>query len=227
MTFTVAVGNMKGGAGKTTVSLNLAVAAQDAGMRTVIIDLDPQQAAAKWADARTKTIGRPPTVISSMAARLPEALRSAERIGAKVIIIETAAHAESILVSSIDAATLLLIPCRPTILDLQHLEATVHLSDLRKKDHAVILNAGKARTIDRGQAKDALAGMGVNLMHTEISHLVAYARAPAAGQGATEFEPEGKAAAEMRCLVAELRSMYPSLLGSAEHQATQHFGDAA
>jgi chromosome partitioning protein len=222
MTFTVVMANLKGGAGKTTISLSLAVAAEEAGMRTVIIDVDPQQAAAKWGDLRTKTLARPPTVISAMASRLPQAFDTAHRVGAKMVLIETPAHAEGILISSIDAADLVLIPCRPTVLDLQHLAATVRLSDLRRRDHAVLLNAINARTIDRDQAKHAVAEMGINLIGAEISHLVAYARAPAAGQGATEFEPAGKAAAEMRRLVTELRGMYPSSLGSVDRYAPAH-----
>ena len=176
MTFTVAMANLKGGAGKTTVSLNLAVAAEDAGLRTVIIDVDPQQAAARWGDLRAKTMARPPTVISARASRLPQAFSSAERVGAKMVIIETAAHAEGIIIPSIDASDLVLIPCRPTVLDLQHLAATVRLSDLRRKDHAVLLNAINARTNDRDQAKHAVADMSINLIRAEVSHLVAELR---------------------------------------------------
>ena len=51
--------SLKGGAGKTTGGLNLAVAAEGQGIPTAVIDLDPQQAAAKWGDAR-QTGNRPP-----------------------------------------------------------------------------------------------------------------------------------------------------------------------
>jgi chromosome partitioning protein len=225
MTLIVAMASLKGGAGKTTISLNLAVAAENAGVPTVIIDVDPQQAAAKWGDLRAET-GRPPTVISAMASRLPQALRSAAQVGAKMVVIDTAAHAEGILVPSIDAVDLVLIPCRPTILDLQHLSATVRLSDLRRKDHMVVLNAVQSRTIDRDQAERALADMGINSARAGVSNLVAYPRALTAGQGATEFEPEGRAAAEMRLLLAEIMAMYPALLGPVDREETQSLGSA-
>jgi len=48
----VAVLSEKGGAGKTTTAVHLAVAAQLAGLDTVIIDLDPQASATDWADRR-------------------------------------------------------------------------------------------------------------------------------------------------------------------------------
>ena len=49
--------------------------------------------------------------------------------------------------------------------------------------------------------------MGINPARLSISNLVAYSRAITAGQGVAEFEPEGKAAAEMRTLLTEVMSM--------------------
>jgi chromosome partitioning protein len=203
MTAILAMASLKGGTGKTTVGLNLAVTAEEAGIRTVVVDVDPQQASAKWGDLRGLT-GRGPTVLSAMAARLPQALESAARLGAKMIVIDTAAHAEGILVSTIDSADLVLIPCRPTIVDLQYLAATVQLAGLRRKNAVVVLNAVQPRTNDRAQAQGALSDMGMNMVAVSVSNLVAYARAITTGQGVTEFEPNGKAAAEMRALLGEI-----------------------
>jgi chromosome partitioning protein len=203
MAMVVAMASLKGGTGKTTVGLNLAVAAEEAGLQTVVVDVDPQQASAKWGDLRAVR-GKTPTVISSMAARLPQTIESVVRLGAELVVIDTAAHAEGILVSTIDLADLVLIPCRPTIVDLQYLATTVQLTALRRKTAAVILNAVATRTIDRTQAAGAITDMGVNLIPVGVSNLVAYTRAITVGQGVTEFEPDGKAAAEMRALFGEL-----------------------
>lgn len=203
MALVVAMASLKGGTGKTTMALNLAVAAQETGLSTVVVDVDPQQASAKWGDLRAIT-GKTPTVISAMAARLSQTIDSIVGLGAELVVIDTAAHAEGILVSSIDLADLILIPCRPTIVDLQYLATTIQLTTLRRKTAAVVLNAVATRTIDRGQAEGAITDMGVNLIPVSVSNLVAYARAITVGQGVTEFEPEGKAAAEMRALLDEL-----------------------
>jgi Mrp family chromosome partitioning ATPase len=53
---TVAIISQKGGAGKTTVAIHLAVAAEQHGLRTAVFDLDPQASATSWADRR-KTCG--------------------------------------------------------------------------------------------------------------------------------------------------------------------------
>ena len=49
---TLAVLSRKGGTGKTTLAIHLAVAAENAGHTVVLIDLDPQASAAKWDDQR-------------------------------------------------------------------------------------------------------------------------------------------------------------------------------
>jgi chromosome partitioning protein len=199
----LALASLKGGAGKTTVGLNLAVTAQASGIRTVIIDLDPQQASAKWGDLRRITHNGPP-VISSMAVRLPQALEDAKALGAELVVMDTAAHAEGILAWAIDAADLVLVPCRPSVMDLQHLAATMQLATTRQKAAAVVLNAVLPRTAECIQAQGALSDMGINVVPVVVSNLVAYGRAINIGQGVAEYEPDGKASEEMRALLAEI-----------------------
>ena len=51
---TISIISQKGGAGKTTLALNLAGAAETFGHRSVVIDLDPQASAKGWHDHRQK-----------------------------------------------------------------------------------------------------------------------------------------------------------------------------
>ena len=199
----LAMASLKGGSGKTTVGLHLAVAAGEAGLRTVVIDVDPQQASAKWGDVRA-TKGDTLPVISAMAARLPQAVDTASQLGAELVVVDTAAHAEGILASTIDVADLVLVPCRATVIDLQHLGATAQLAELRGKNIAVFFNAVPTGFADRHEAEKLVMDLGINLVPACISNLVAYTRAITAGLGVTEFDPRGKAAAEIRTLLGEI-----------------------
>lgn len=107
---TLAVISQKGGAGRTTLALNLAVAAHLEGETALVVDLDPQASAAAWHDSR----GRDgPLVVSAQAMRLEEVLALAVEHGAAVAMIDTAPHSEAAALAAARAADLVLIPCRP------------------------------------------------------------------------------------------------------------------
>src|SRR5271169_3766724 len=135
---TVAVEAGKGGSGKTTTTLNLAVAAGIAGKTVVVIDLDPQASAAGWKDTRT---AERPVVVSVPPARLPQALQAARDGGAELVLIDTAPHSESAALAAAKAADLILIPTRPGILDLRAIGTTADLAKLAGKPAFVVLNA--------------------------------------------------------------------------------------
>src|SRR5271170_3279128 len=134
---TVAILSQKGGTGKTTISLHLAVAARQAGHIAVVIDLDPQASAAGWKDSRKS---EEPVVISVPAARLPQALQAAETGGADLAVIDTAPHSGDVALAAAEAADLVLIPCRPGILDLRAIGTTARVVKLAGKRAYVVLN---------------------------------------------------------------------------------------
>src|SRR3954471_24075706 len=87
---TIAILSQKGGTGKTTLTLHLAVASERAGMSAAVIDLDPQASAAGWKDSRP---GETPVVVSIPSSRLPQAVQAARTGGAALALIDTAPHA--------------------------------------------------------------------------------------------------------------------------------------
>ena len=89
---TLAVISRKGGVGKTTVSLNLAVAAYQAGLKTVIADLDSQRSAMAWARVRTRT---GPAVVETSGGKLFTLWSAASHAGCELMVIDTPASAES------------------------------------------------------------------------------------------------------------------------------------
>jgi chromosome partitioning protein len=168
---TIAILSQKGGAGKTTLAVHLAVAAERAGHQAALIDLDPQASATGWKDSRPQDT---PAVVSAQAARLPHVLQAAAR-----------------------AADLILIPCRPAILDLRAISLTVDVAKLAGTPAAVVLNAMPPRGPLAEEARVAIAQYGVIVAHVCLGQRSIYVHALTVGQAAQEYEPHGKAAEEI------------------------------
>jgi chromosome partitioning protein len=190
----LAIISQKGGAGKTTLAVNLAVAAEMADVPTVIIDLDPQASAKTWHDLRGKDA---PVVVSAQASRMQEVIEIARSNGAELIIIDTAPHSESAALGAARAADLVLIPCRPAILDLKAIGTSGDLAALAKKEAVVVLNAVPHQGRLAEEAGEAVRGYGLSIAPVRLTQRAAYVHSLTAGQAAPEFEPDGKAAQEI------------------------------
>ena len=192
---TISIVSQKGGAGKTTLALHLAVAAEQAGKPTVIVDLDPQASSAKWGDSRSQ---ESPVVVSAQSARLAKVLETAEEQGAVLAILDTAPHSENSALAAVRAADLILIPCRPAILDLRAIGDTVDLIKLAKKTATVVLNAVPPRGSLDKEAQDAVAAYGISVAPVTVGQRAAFTHALTEGKVAQEYEPAGKAAEEIK-----------------------------
>ena len=104
----IAVIGQKGGTGKTTLSTNLAVAAELHGHSTLLLDLDPQTSASTWGDLRESDA---PAIIPAPATRVNDLLAKAEGHGADFAIMDTPPNADGSILEVARAADLVLIPC--------------------------------------------------------------------------------------------------------------------
>jgi chromosome partitioning protein len=192
---TIAILSQKGGSGRTTFTLQLAVAALYDGQSVAIVDLDPQASAAGWKDSRP---GDDPVVVPIPHTRLPQALKTAADAGAALTLIDTAPNSEAPAMAAARAADLCLIPCRPGILDLRAIGATAELVKLAGKPAFVILNAvpprASALTVD---ATAAIATHGLRLAPVVIHQRAAFVHALTVGKTAQEYEPYGAASQEI------------------------------
>lgn len=205
--YVVAILSQKGGTGKTTLALHLAVAAERAGHVAAVIDLDPQASAAGWKDSRA---GETPVVVPIPASRLAQALDLARGAEAEVVFLDTAPHSSEVALAAAEAADLVLIPCRAGILDLRAIGATARLAKIAGKPAHVVLNSMPPRASNVvADAREAVAVHGLEVSPVTIQQRVAYAHALTAGQTAQEYDPEGKAAEEITELYAWLRTVLP------------------
>ena len=206
---TIALLSQKGGTGKTTLSLHLAVAAEMARQSAVVIDLDPQASAAEWKDSRQSDT---PVVVSIPATRLPHALHAAEDGGADLVVIVTAPHAGDTALAAAEAAHLVLIPCRAGILDLRAIGTTARVVKVAGKPAYVVLNAVPPRASSiLADARAAVAVHGIEVAPVALRQRAAYAHALTAGQTAQEYEPHGKATEDMAAFYTWLRRALQSI----------------
>ena len=196
---TIAIVSQKGGSGKTTLALHLAVASAADGQNTAVIDLDPQASAANWSDRRQAEL---PVVLSAHASRLRQEVARVREIGGEMLYVDTAPHSDSAALEAATVADLVLIPCRPAILDLEAITNTLAFLRTTGTPVLVVLNAIAASGQDTRLAEEALSTHQVETCPVRLGRRIAFARALVAGQAAQEFEPNGKAAHEIAQLHA-------------------------
>lgn len=195
---TVAILSEKGGAGKTTLTVHLATAAQLAGLATAIIDLDPQASAADWADSRDT----PPEAVAIPPARLGAVLDKLRESGCAFVVIDTGRDSNNAGYTAAQAADLILVPCRVGRFDLRALGRTLDLAKLAGKPaHLVFNDLAPRSTKIRAEAVDALAQTECRVAPVQLSHRAIYRDAPTVGKTAQEVEPNGPAATEVTALL--------------------------
>ena len=190
---TVAIISQKGGAGKTTLTLHLAVAGHLAGLDTGLIDLDPQGTAETWGSWRKD---EPPAVIGAKAATLGRTLDKAAAAGVDLVVIDTPPLAQAEARAA--AADVILIPCQLRIFDLDAIKVTAGLMQDIHKTGFVVFNRTPSRAPNLyAQGVEIVTGMGLQAAPVMLVERAAYHHAEQEGRAAQEYLPGGKAALEI------------------------------
>lgn len=198
---TIALISQKGGSGKTTIATSLATQGYIEGLKTLLIDLDPQGSSYKWGNRRDVPA---PAVIASQAVALEQVLEGAEAQGVDLVIIDTAPHSEKDARKACEVADLVLIPCRPSIHDLDAIEDTLNIAELTKTAAFVLLNSvhpnAPRQYEDIKEALEMAYEPVQILAGFYISTRSEYVHSASTGLTANESEPDGKASQEIKLL---------------------------
>ena len=204
----VTIGNTKGGVGKTTLALNLAVARARAGREVLLIDGDRQASALTAIAARDQGGHLPPIACASY----PDGriLRSQVQLQAAKyddVLIDVGGRDSTALRAALTLCDVLLVPIVPRSLDVWAINDMVGLIEetaaLRGAFPALaVLNLADPRGRDNDEAADLVAGIeALSYLPTPVRRRKAVSSATGQGLAAAEYRPaDPQAIAEMEAL---------------------------
>jgi len=199
---TIAVIARKGGSGKTTVSVHLALAAHLRGLEVVLADTDAQGSAVEVLKGRRRE--GPRTVVSTGPELLALQIQS-QRAGVDALIIDTPAVLEEEIGAAVALSDLSLLVMRPTFLDIAASLHTASILRRLRKPAMVVLN--QAPVMRDGaeppavkKALEALRLMRLPVAPAILRGRALYQTALESGSSVEELSPGAPAAEEVRAL---------------------------
>lgn len=203
----IAVLNQKGGAGKTTLSTNLARALQLAGDKVLLVDSDPQGSARDWNAAGN---GELLPVVGLDRATLAKDIQAIQD-NQDWLIIDGAPQIAELAVAAIKCADMILIPVQPSPYDVWACEDLVEIIKTRqevtngKPKAAFVISRVIKNTQLSKEIGEALEGYGLPVFKHFTSQRVIYPKSAATGSTVLDADMSGEAAAEIRAIAQELK----------------------
>jgi len=209
----VAFAGQKGGVGKSTAAVCLAVAALERGARVLLVDADPQGTARTWGEVAAER-GRPSPTVVAMGAQMhkPGQLREVAS-GYDVTFIDCPPRHGEVQRSALMVANIAVLPCGPSAADAWALAASLDVVNeartMREELLAcVLLTRKQGRTALGKGARQVLESAGLPVLESELASRVAFQEALATGQGITTYAPRDAGTREIFDLLDELERMF-------------------
>lgn len=201
---TLAVLSRKGGTGKTTVALHMAVAAEQAGRKTLVTDLDPQRSTSEWYRERLRMTATPLVTEAKVGTLFTQRLGAA-REGYDLMVVDTRPSTDLECAEAVRWADLCLIVVRPCYFDLKAITRTVELvSNMNKRAIFLINQAPSRRNGEEprviSDTFDTLLAMGLPVAPVGLRYRAAYQNSVREGRVAQELDPNSLAATEVNAL---------------------------
>ncbi len=219
----ITVASRKGGSGKSTLTAHLAAFANKASRRCLLIDADPQASLTLWHGLRKN--GEP--LLRPATRGVDNLIKAAKDAGIEWVFIDTPPQATGIVNDAIRAATLVLIPARPSVFDLDAVKETIAYARERRKPYAVVLNGAPAKRDNAEspvctEARKVLQELKAPIWSGQITHRTTYSLALADGEGVREFDPDSQAATEIARLFNAVERSVKAIQGGTAATNVMH-----
>jgi chromosome partitioning protein len=208
----IAVVTQKGGAGKTTLATNLAIALAEDGGKVLLIDADRQRTALDWFAVRSE--GGYNGKVSVVGIDNDTIHKQVERLAAGYdhVVMDGPPRAEKVDRSAIMAADVVLVPVQPSSADVWAAETTIKLIDeartFRPELGAALVVNRKIPNTTLGKAVlELLREFPVETLKSTVGQRVIFAESLGRGGSVIEDASSGPAAQEIRTLVNELKEL--------------------
>lgn len=215
--------SQKGGSGKTTIAVYLALTAQLKGSVVSIIDLDPQRSAEQWSEMReARTGSQEPTVVHGTTNNLDAMLATCRDMSTDLVLIDTPPAVDRSMTYAAAAADLVIVPTRSDVFDEFSLRETLeYLSRIGALwKSVVVLNAPSKDAAGRDTINAMVSKeFGVRMLPAVIENQPLLSSALRTGRGAVESTPKLKPAKDIQKVYSELIRIQNELTAGARKSA--------
>ncbi len=206
----ITIAARKGGVGKTTLATHFSVIAAADNRPSAAARHGPS--AQLWRGGGAFASGDTPALVECDARELPKIVPTARKPReSTTCIVDTPPHAEGSIGDAMRVSDIVLVPTRPGPFDLAGVAATLDLAKRVGRPALAVINHAPPRTGPNEpsivtEARETLKHMGADVAETVIAQRVALSHAIISGSTVNEFEPDGRAAAEIAALWREVQS---------------------
>src|SRR6478735_85527 len=212
----------KGGSGKSTLAAHLAAQIK-ASKQVMLVDADPQGSLTLW--HKLRGTNEPP--IKAAVNSVTGIIAAAKRDGIEYVFIDTPPNLSAVVDDAIKNATMVIIPARPGVFDVNAVQETIQMCRAARKPYAVVINGAPAErdgvesrivTI----AREALIKFRAPVWSGQITNRADLLMALSQGEGAREYYAEGRAAAEISRLWGAIERSIKAIRGTASGSGAMH-----